>query len=226
MVEDNRKSERSYYEKKDEYNEKLYYKFLKLITGEAAIELGISTESPVFVSPYVTENKQCDECGIGFTPLVYQSGYVINAQHFHQQSGGVYFFKTSSKIAGGGLYGFYFNQSYSNSEWVALLSPIGKVYKQEYPGEINYRAESAQVLEIIPVCKGRQHPWGGHYISEGVVTKPNYEVIKGKGNLLYPKCLEYPSFYLDSVDPYLSFFVINGQVLFRPLERGRKDGRA
>lgn len=101
---------------KAEMQSHVYYKFLRLVRPEDAQKLGIPAECPVFVSPFVTGAQQpCQECGECFTPLVYQTGHRIQAQHFCENYGGIYFNSFQPRQT----------QEPYLSDWIATLTPVG-----------------------------------------------------------------------------------------------------
>src|SRR3989344_4909723 len=93
------------------------YKALRLITPERAQKVGIPAEAPVFVSPYISEAHRCSVCDKSFTPLVYQVGYTVDSQHFHDENGGIY----SSPTLDGSM-----KHLELNGGFIAVLEPLGK----------------------------------------------------------------------------------------------------
>ena len=96
----------------------VFWKTLNLITMQEAERLGISSEAPVFVSPY-TNNKQSCDCGVDFSPITYYQG-LISAQHYHgPQDGGIYHYMTEKK---------HFDEALSlvgpKPNWIAILDPV------------------------------------------------------------------------------------------------------
>lgn len=92
----------------------MYRKALRLISAEWSRELGLSGESPVFISPYISREMRCGDCGNLFRPLVYQAGYVVEAHCFHERDmgqAGIYYYDGI-----GGFLGY----------WVADVQPIGR----------------------------------------------------------------------------------------------------
>lgn len=130
------------------------FKELKLISPETANQLGISGESPVFISPYQDRNEFYNQCGHEFGPLVYQVGYEVSAHHFHENCGGIYYRRGT-------------NVFQSPSGWVAVLEPRGRVNLKDPPA--TPRAEKVSVSRIRSYCMGRQNCGRGE-ISSGVAV--------------------------------------------------------
>lgn len=74
------------------------YKDLRLITPETANGFGLSAEAPVFVSPYVSGNEKCFDCGSSYAPAVYQSGRVTESHGMHKYHGGIYFHSQYKRV--------------------------------------------------------------------------------------------------------------------------------
>lgn len=66
------------------------WKAVRCITPEAAAELGIPAETPVFISPYIRTPEDCPTCGATFSPLVYAPGHVTQAQHHFWRCPGIW----------------------------------------------------------------------------------------------------------------------------------------
>src|SRR5919199_1388261 len=70
-----------------------YYKTLRLVPPSIAHQFGIPAEAPAFLSPVIDTPRVCQMClGCSYSPLVYQTGHVTAAHHYHAQSGGIYCF--------------------------------------------------------------------------------------------------------------------------------------
>src|SRR5690348_15653252 len=78
-------------ESESEHRQAHGLKVLRLLSPEQAQRSNIPTESPVFVSPYITTRMNCAQCGCTATPLVYQVGYTTESQHMHSSVGGLYY---------------------------------------------------------------------------------------------------------------------------------------
>jgi len=142
------------------------FKMVELITPEKANELGIPAEAPVFVSPVVNTRSVCrNECGIEYSPLVYQVGYETQAQHLHKNSGGIYFSQTANidRVAWASDASRFFRG------WVALLDPKEPIL---YAVGARGRAGSVVTTEI------RAYSTSFDQIQEGIVIK--------KGDKLQP----------------------------------------
>ena len=72
-----------------------YLKSLRLVTAQTAHSLGIPAEGPTFVSDMTAAPQRCRSCPVTYTPLVYQTGEVTVAQHYHDHCGGIYCYATT-----------------------------------------------------------------------------------------------------------------------------------
>jgi hypothetical protein len=95
-----------------------YLKHLRLVPAEAANELGIPAESPVFLSPAVYAPHRCSVCPVTYTPLLYAAGQVTRSQHYHETDGGIYFLVRKEMSFTTGLF--------HHTGWLAQVEPIGK----------------------------------------------------------------------------------------------------
>ena len=133
-------------------------KGLALITPEKASQLGLSAEGPVFVSRSTLGFEKC-RSGHAYSALVYQSGSVVEAQHFHQDD----------KYGDGG--GIYFE--FSNDDdpeptrafygWSAQLRPLGDV-STSFGFCPSGRSQAAHVVGISANCARRDH---GEVLADG-----------------------------------------------------------
>lgn len=131
-----------------------YFKALKLIVPERAQELGYPAEGPVFVSPDVHAAKQCGICGTVYTPLVYQIGFVVRSQHYHQEGGegGIYYVDRD-------IVPFSSSYNIRPTPWIALLNLLGR--------RDQWRSEAVEVQEIKALCIDNQCR---RELNEGVVV--------------------------------------------------------
>ncbi len=193
----------------------VHFKVLKLIPPETANQLGIPAEAPVFVSPFIRGAETCRDCGTTFTPLVYQTGYEVTAQHFHERSGGIYFYSTLSPavVAARGMDNPY--------AWMGLVEPHGLIdppyderwladWREEAPDLVmESRAEQVYVHEIRAYHRGRPEA-----ITEGVLIA-NCLTDKSHGlRRLSPEC----GSALSVGQPVFRFIVDQGEVLFEALQ--------
>jgi hypothetical protein len=58
-----------------------YFKHLRLVPAEAANDLGLPAESPVFLSPAVSARHRCFRCPVTYGPLLYATSLVTTSQH-------------------------------------------------------------------------------------------------------------------------------------------------
>jgi hypothetical protein len=156
-----------------------YQKMLELITPDRANQLGIPAEAPVFISPYVDRGAYCPHCGIEYTPLVYEAGQIITAQHMHEDSGGIYHYGTLKKTPPIGS---------THTRWVAEILPLGeKLEAGDSHGKgmdrtTVYRSEAILITRIRAYCSLRRNSlW--HEIQSGLLV-PNND----KKDFLRPVC--------------------------------------
>ena len=125
-----------------------YYKTLHLVPPGIANQIGIPAEAPAFLSPVIDTPRVCEMClGCTYSPLVYQTGHVTAAHHYHAQSGGIYCFVATSlsvlaSIAE--LTGF-----------VAQVEPLGRMSRQRMCGETVVRAQAVRTTRIMAYCMHR-----------------------------------------------------------------------
>ncbi|MBI2613223.1 MAG: hypothetical protein HYW62_00405 [Candidatus Levybacteria bacterium] len=134
-----------------EKGEFVFWKQLKLITPQQAERLGIWAETPVFISPLISEKGICYECQEEYSPIIYGHG-LVTAQHFHRPgNGGIYHNKS--------LPSFFTEQERTNFKnfkwphWIAILDPIGPgpIQNEEwsrFSPTIATSSEKAYVREI------------------------------------------------------------------------------
>lgn len=146
--------------------ETTYWKELRLISSEKARKCGIPAEGPVFVSPF-QDQLEAYFCGRNFTPLIYQTGMEIQANHFHptHEIGGIYYYQgvvlDGEELRAAGK---YFR---SRLGWIALLQPIGKI--RFLNGVLI--SEAVSVEEIIAYCVFHYECQNRNRLSEGVILE-------------------------------------------------------
>lgn len=152
-----------------------YYKALLLISPEKAQELGMRAEAPILVSPLIFQEKICQipNCGVRFTPLVYQVGYQVRAQHFHEDDGG-----------GGGIYYYavtgpeaIIHNKDSVDYWFAMVEP-----SLNSRGEFILRAEQVLVERILAYCSVCHRNVGEGLLSELLYTGQLYPICNDHEN--------------------------------------------
>jgi hypothetical protein len=122
-----------------------YYKTLRLVPPGIADQIGIPAEAPAFLSPVIDTPRVCQICvGCTYSALVYQTGQVTSAQHFHVDGGGIYCFvaiglSVLASIAE--LTGF-----------VAQVEPIGRMSRQRMSGTTVVRAQAVRTTRIMAYC--------------------------------------------------------------------------
>lgn len=178
------------------------YKYADLLTPEHAQNLGIKTEVPVFVSPLVQENFNCEHCDDRIGPLVYQLGYRIKAYHFHPDSAsGVYFYDQTCE------------KPDKVTDWQLLLSAEDDEFIREQSGlfkkkTLRLRSNSVLVRRIRAFCCLYNH---GEQISEGLLMEAFYDQSR-----LTPLCGDLDTAFdvEDEWRPRFRFKIEEGQVLF------------
>ncbi len=135
-------------------------KLLKLMSPELATYRGVETESPVFVSPLVDSNRRCDACRERFGPLVYQAGYTVESQHFHQDhllGGGIYYVNCGSMFFEADDTSSLVKRHIEDNGWVGVIDPINP--HRGFP-----RAQAVHVKLIRAFCTIIGH---GEELGEG-----------------------------------------------------------
>jgi hypothetical protein len=74
-----------------------YVKLLRLTPAQGCQKLGITAENPAFLSPALTKEERCPLCNAAYRPLVYQTGQLTLAHHWHKDCGGIYVFVRSKQ---------------------------------------------------------------------------------------------------------------------------------
>lgn len=186
-------------------------KGLRLITPQKAIELGIETEGPTFVSRSTGSKQMCYHCGVEFSALVYDVGAVTSAQHLHDDNfkgGGIYYElvnrdRTDSvnihkpgNIGSASIYG-----------WLARLEPIGDriLYKDPF-GQLEGRSLEAATLELLAICMSRDCK--DRIIEEGIAALDS----KWPGSLMsyHNQCVPEK----EGLERVLEFKMVEGRPLF------------
>jgi len=164
-------------------------KDLSLITQELANSLGIPAEAPVFTSPYLRQQLKCEDCGVEYKPLVYQTGYTVKAHHFHEdQDGGIYYHPKEDREHG-------------EIGWYTILEPIGQ-------SSIYGRSEAVNVLGIYGTCNIH------HYRNELENLDEGMAVLNPFTNSLLPVCYPIAETEQFSNPTRYRFKIVDGEVLF------------
>jgi hypothetical protein len=152
----------------------IYIKTLRLVPAEYVNRLGMPAEAPTFVSPIIDTRRPCLICRrTTYAPLVYQTGYVTTAHHYHHcHSGGIYCFLATSPS--------FLASIAELTGFVAQVEPIGKMNTQVISGDICARAEAVRTTRIMAFClhpatsRGlTSHPRGIIALEEGILlTRP------------------------------------------------------
>lgn len=149
-------------------------KELRLVTAESAKRFGIVTESPVFISPYIKHDEVCS-CGVIFKPLVYPTGFTVQADHFHDGGEGTrkFFY---------GMGGIYYHDTVKPSTmttgvngWLAEVTPISEL--SQIGGT---RAKSVRIDSMRAFCFSHNYR---EELREGLVVS-----ILEEPDILYPHC--------------------------------------
>jgi hypothetical protein len=145
-------------------------KQLRLITPRKAEKLGVRAEAPVFISPRTDKRRQCTLCPVVYTPIVYQTGQVTTAQHWHENEGGIYLYVINNAK--------FLEALCNQSGWIAQVETIGQIAINGSPTNLQGRAEAVRCLAISAWCQHqhtekayrniRGHP--PHLITEGLIA--------------------------------------------------------
>jgi hypothetical protein len=189
-----------------------YLKHLRLVPPEWCHPLGIPAESPTFISPVTLKPQPCQRCGITYSALVYQAGEITHAQHWHDSSGGVYFFVRRRRSLRETIM--------VETGWFAELELLGKTrferdaMRRQHQG----RAEAVRCLQMYAHCTASEartqltqlhcyQPHRSHLLEQGVLLP-----MGGSDGILVPVCddMGVPPEYAP-----LAFTIRNGVVYFR-----------
>ena len=127
-------------------------KFLRLVDPRSVQSFGISAESPVFTSQFIQYQQHCAECQTDYYPLVYAPKSQTISHHFHQSSGGVYFFKMQAMESFNTLSKMETSRS---TCIIADLTTCGDVLKEDKESNDKFRKRTygVNILNITAVCK-------------------------------------------------------------------------
>lgn len=173
-----------------------YFKGLRLVTAKQAIALGVPAEGPVFVSPNVEGMTRCDDCGVNYAPLVYQTRYVTEAHHVHYGSGGIYFARLYPRDND-----YVSRTGASLGGWMAFVEPLWDIDDDD----TRWRPRRVMVTGIKAYCFVQTaNGYCAEELEVGFVVQ--------KEGLLHPVC------DLDehkrSGQPIFQFRIRDGQVVF------------
>jgi hypothetical protein len=190
-----------------------YVKTLRLVPPDVANQLGIPAEAPTFLSPLVRGAQACSvpTCDVVYTPLMYATGRVSAASHYHRNCGGVYFYVVTDSLD-------FLDALLDHAGWLAGLEPRGTTMIDP-PGR-DYgtgRAEAVLVKAISAWCMNREldgheylgRPHGRHLVEEGLLY--HYPGSRQNRDLLLPVC---DRGEIDVEYAPLRFMVRDGQVFF------------
>jgi hypothetical protein len=201
------------------------FKWLKLITPEKAQSLGISAESPVFVSPYVDQKIQCFHCLNNYTPLVYQHGYTTSAQHFCPTGGGLYHFTSP-----------FLPDSYNEEVFKRMRLPNSSFYNWQAEVEVEFPIEDSTftalawnlptysisskltVRSINGYCSEFDNNARLHRVTQGLLQETNsYDHNERSTGILKPFCNNHRGNSQQFNPPGFKFSIHNdGSVGFSP----------
>jgi hypothetical protein len=158
-------------------------KHLRLVPMEVATALGIPAESAVFLSPAVSAPHRCLRCPVTYTPLLYATGVVTTAQHYHETEGGIYFLVRKRLTCTTGLF--------HHSGWLCQVEPLGKcAIFRGITGRYGI-AEAVSCTGIWAWCMCREPE------TRRLIRRPHKRHPLDKGLLLgYPFDTGHPGFFL------------------------------
>jgi hypothetical protein len=185
------------------------FKHLRLVPAERAQRLGIHAETPVFVSPFIDGKQRCPVCRVCFTPLVYQAGYEVRAQHYHETDGGIYFYLARLPRL--------YKALAERSGWVLQVEPLGETAISNGPPYRSGRAEAVRCIAMSAWCMCQS--WD---VEKLVHTRHRGHLISSGQLLLFPGATCQPGSFLPVCDqealpsPYvpLRFQIRDGTVYF------------
>ena len=173
-------------------------KELSLVTPELAKDLGLASESPVFVSPIVNSDRGCPYCFVTYGPLIYASGALVEAHHFHPWQRGT----GEPPREDGGIYIFGLGRfQMENPSWIAEVELRGRLGSDS--------VERVFVKGIRAYCRPK---CCGNELESGFVVMG---ATVGKG-FLVPSCGSLRSLSRRERVRY-NFKIVEGNVLFSEL---------
>lgn len=181
------------------------YKALRLISPEQANDLGIAAEAPVFVSSFINHAYPCEECGVTYTPMVYQTGYMAESQHFHQTEGGIYSCVNLESA-------LRQTMQYRGIVFIGISEPIGQLLIEPYGslGDFISRSEMLRINAIKAYSiKDRNEVYEGFV--DGFLFKGTKHLMSNAQRL-------------PSVDSRYGFSIQDGEVHFRTVNSDLKGG--
>src|SRR2546425_8560422 len=95
------------------------YKWVRMLGLEKANELKLPEEFPFVVSPDISSDSRCSECGCAYRPVTYVLGRTTVAHHFHRHSGGIYHKSPATPLA--------LRRAGRQTGWVITLIPRGRL---------------------------------------------------------------------------------------------------
>jgi hypothetical protein len=130
-------------------NERYPLKQLRLVTPQVAKRLGIPAEGPTFISSTLRKPEPCGRCGVIYSPLVYQTGHITSAQHYHDDGcGGIYYYTHRP--------GWLDDVVIREEGWIAEVKLLGQTWlcrSNDYSMGRRYGiAEAVRVIRIHARC--------------------------------------------------------------------------
>jgi hypothetical protein len=186
-----------------------FVKQLRLTPVDLACQLDIPVEAPVFLSPNINRQERCRYCPVLYGAIVYQTGYVAAAHHWHERTGGIYFYVRYS--------GYFHGELVERTGWLARIEPLGKTWIEDTCCGCFGRAEAVRCISISAWCMASAwgirsvvpQPHKPHPIDHGCLLR--LPLDHDHAGLLVPLCdqAEVPERYTP-----LRFHIRDGAVFF------------
>jgi hypothetical protein len=124
---------------------------------------------------------------VSYSPLVYATGRVSAAPHYHRDRGGVYFYVVTDSLA-------FLDALIEHAGWIATIDPLGTTTVDPGGDYGTGRAEAVLVTSIAAWCQsneldGHEYPelpHGTHRIDEGLLY--HYPGYRRGWDVLLPLC--------------------------------------
>jgi hypothetical protein len=134
------------------------WKRLELVTPIKAMELGIKSDDPGFVSLHTSVKIPCEICGVLYGPLQYNVNHEVLPHHFHPgSSGGIY----------------HYHHDISQYGLVTALLDCLNCYPVDSEGVI-FHSEKIYVTKIMLYCENcgisNSELWRFTYDNDGYLT--------------------------------------------------------
>ena len=182
-----------------------YFKQLRLAPADVLNQMGIPAEAPAFLSPVVDLARHCRVCPIRYTPLVYQTGQVTYAQHYHATVGGIYFFARHQ---------LHLELLSELTGWFAQIEPLGKTAIYGHDSRRLGRSEAVRCIAISAWCIGHNE---NHAMESGLLFVCPFS--HNHPGMFVPVCDQYAQEDLPAKYMPLRFQIRDGTVFYTQRHR-------